>query len=138
MSMEVWIAFILASSALLIIPGPTVILVISYALGDGRKTALSSIPGVLLGDFFTMTASLLGAGAILATSALLFTIMKWIGAAYLLWLGIKMWRNAGGHIDISEGQTKTSRSKNVLECFYRHRAQSKGYHILCCFRPSIH
>jgi threonine/homoserine/homoserine lactone efflux protein len=77
---------------MLAIPGPTILLVISYALGHGRRTALATVTGVTLGDFTAMTASLAGLGALLATSATLFTILKLIGAGYLMFLGIKLWR----------------------------------------------
>ena len=77
------------------IPGPTILLVVSYALGQGWRTALPMAIGVALGDFTAMSFSLLGLGALLATSANLFTLFKWAGAAYLVWLGIKLWR-AGG------------------------------------------
>ena len=92
MSLELWITFVIASSALLAVPGPTVMLVLSYALGRGRQTGWATVPGVTLGDFTAMTASLLGAGAVLATSATLFTLLKLAGAGYLIWLGIKLWR----------------------------------------------
>jgi threonine/homoserine/homoserine lactone efflux protein len=94
MSLEIWIAFTLASAALLAIPGPTVMLVVSYALGRGRATGWATVPGVTLGDFTAMTLSLLGAGAVLAASASLFTALKLLGAAYLVWLGIQLWRAA--------------------------------------------
>ncbi len=92
MSLELWVAFTVASIVLLSIPGPTVMLVISYALGSGRATGWFTVPGVTLGDFTAMTLSLLGAGAVLAASATLFTILKLAGAAYLVWLGIQLWR----------------------------------------------
>ncbi|WP_117195676.1 LysE family translocator [Rhizobium terrae] len=92
MSLEHWLAFVAASSVLLAIPGPTILLVISYALSHGRKVATATVAGVALGDFTAMTASMLGLGALLATSAALFTILKWAGAAYLIYLGIKLWR----------------------------------------------
>ena len=92
MSLELWVAFTIASVVLLSIPGPTVMLVISYALGGGRSTGWFTVPGVTLGDFTAMTLSLLGAGAVLAASATLFTILKLAGAAYLVWLGIQLWR----------------------------------------------
>ena len=82
MSIELWLAFVLASAALLAIPGPTVMLVASYALGRGRRTGWATVPGVTLGDFTAMTVSLLGAGAIVAASATLFTALKFAGAAY--------------------------------------------------------
>ncbi len=92
MSMELWIAFALASSVLLAVPGPTVMVVVSYALGKGRSSAWATVPGVTLGDFTAMTLSLLGAGAVLAASASLFTVLKLVGAVYLIWLGIQLWR----------------------------------------------
>ena len=92
MSFELWLAFAVASTVLLTIPGPTIMLVISYALGRGRSTGWATVPGVVLGDFTAMTISLMGAGAVLAASATLFTILKLCGAAYLIWLGIQLWR----------------------------------------------
>jgi threonine/homoserine/homoserine lactone efflux protein len=92
MPFENWIAFVAASIVMLAIPGPTILLVISYALGHGRKAGTATVAGVALGDFTAMTASMLGLGALLATSASLFTVLKWVGAAYLIYLGIKLWR----------------------------------------------
>ena len=92
MSIEHWLAFATASAILLAIPGPTVLLVISYALGHERRTAFATVAGVALGDFTAMTASMLGLGALLATSATVFTVLKWVGAAYLVYLGFKLWR----------------------------------------------
>lgn len=87
-----WIAFVAAAEALLIIPGPTVLLVVSYALAQGRRSAWATVPGVAAGDFTAMALSLLGLGAVLAASAELFTILKLAGAAYLVYLGIKVLR----------------------------------------------
>ena len=98
MTFEAWIAFTAATAVLLVIPGPTILLVISYALGQGWRVALPVAVGVALGDFTAMTLSMLGVGALLATSALVFTTLKWLGAAYLVWLGIKLFR-AGGTLD---------------------------------------
>jgi threonine/homoserine/homoserine lactone efflux protein len=92
MSVELWLAFVAASVVMLAIPGPTILLVISYALGHGRRAARATVAGVALGDFTAMTASMLGLGVLLATSAALFTTLKWIGAAYLIYLGVKLWR----------------------------------------------
>src|ERR1700704_5245033 len=95
MTFESWAAFTAASAVLLIIPGPTVLLVVSYALGQGWGRALPMAVGVALGDFTAMTLSMLGLGALLAASATLFAALKWIGAAYLVWLGVKLWRGGG-------------------------------------------
>lgn len=92
MTIEHWLAFVAASTILLAIPGPTILLVISYALGHGRRAAAPIVAGVALGDFTAMTASMLGLGVLLAASAELFTVLKWVGAAYLVYLGIQLWR----------------------------------------------
>ncbi|MDJ0820794.1 MAG: LysE family translocator [Paracoccaceae bacterium] len=94
MDLNLWLAFVAASTALLLIPGPTVLLVLSYALSKGRAVAVSSAAGVATGDFVAMSLSLAGLGALVATSATLFTALKWIGAAYLIWLGIRLIRSA--------------------------------------------
>ena len=93
MTIETWLAFVAASTVLLAIPGPTVMLVISYGLGEGRRSAWATVAGVALGDFTAMTLSLLGLGAVLAASAALFTVLKWAGAAYLVYLGVRLWRS---------------------------------------------
>ena len=103
MPIETWLAFVAASAVLLVIPGPTILLVVSYALGQGRKVAFPVALGVALGDFTAMTLSMLGLGALLATSATLFTVLKWVGAGYLIWLGIKLWR-AGGTASFGEAR----------------------------------
>lgn len=93
MILTTWLAFVLASSVMLMIPGPTIILVITQSITYGKKSVLPLALGVLLGDFVAMTASLLGLGVLMATSATLFGIFKWLGAGYLFYLGIKMWRS---------------------------------------------
>lgn len=92
MELSIWIGFVLASAVLVLVPGPTVMLVVSYALGQGRRVALAAVAGVAVGDIIAIALSLGGLGAVLATSAALFTALKWIGAAYLVYLGIRLWR----------------------------------------------
>lgn len=93
MSFHLWLAFAAAATALLMIPGPTVLLVISYAMTQGRRIAVAMALGVALGDFIAMTTSLLGLGALVMTSAEVFMVLKWAGAAYLVWMGIKLLRS---------------------------------------------
>ncbi|MCZ0811895.1 MAG: LysE family translocator [Pseudomonadota bacterium] len=94
MELHVWLAFASASIALLLIPGPTVLLVLSYAISQGRRVALATVAGVALGDLIAMSASLAGLGALVLASAKLFLVLKWVGAIYLVYLGIKLFRSA--------------------------------------------
>jgi threonine/homoserine/homoserine lactone efflux protein len=95
MDLSLWMTFVGATLLLLIIPGPTVVLVLTYALTQGRRVAVTSAAGVVLGDFIAMTASLVGLGALVLASSTLFVALKWVGAAYLVWMGIGMIRSAG-------------------------------------------
>ncbi|WP_018261272.1 LysE family translocator [Methylobacterium sp. WSM2598] len=103
MTLDTLAGFAAASAILLAIPGPTILLVVSYALGGGMRVALPAATGVALGDLTAMTLSMLGLGALLAASATLFTALKWLGAAYLIWLGVRLWR-AGGRLDAPPGR----------------------------------
>ncbi|MQY43117.1 LysE family translocator [Epibacterium sp. SM1969] len=102
MDLQLWITFVSASVVLLLIPGPTVLLVLSYSLSKGRSVAVASAMGVALGDLIAMSASLAGLGALVLASATLFSLLKWLGAAYLVWLGIKLWHSAGSLSDLGK------------------------------------
>jgi threonine/homoserine/homoserine lactone efflux protein len=106
---DLWLTFAAASMALLLIPGPTVLLVLSYALSKGRSVAVASAAGVALGDLVAMTASLLGLGALVLASATAFTLLKWAGALYLIYLGIKLIRSAPtAGLDVPQAATITA------------------------------
>ncbi len=93
-SVELWIGFALAAEIILVIPGPTILLVISQAVVCGRRSAVPLTAGVLAGDLTAMTLSVAGLGVLLAASSALFALFKWVGAVYLVFLGVRMWRSA--------------------------------------------
>ena len=136
MTLETWLAFAAASAVLLVIPGPTILLVVSYALGQGWRTALPMAVGVALGDFTAMSLSLLGLGALLAASATLFTILKWLGAAYLVWLGIKLWR-AGGALDAKPRTDAASALKMLGHAWLVTALNPKGLTFFIAFLPQF-
>ena len=94
MPLELWLAYVATSAVILAIPGPTILLVLSYSISHGRKAALPLVAGVALGDSVAITLSLIGLGTLLAASAFWFTIIKWLGGLYLIYLGILMLRDA--------------------------------------------
>jgi threonine/homoserine/homoserine lactone efflux protein len=136
MSLETWLAFTAASTVLVLIPGPTVLLVVSYALGQGWRTSLPMAVGVALGDFTAMTFSMLGVGALLAASASVFTVLKWIGAAYLVWLGIKLWR-AGGALAAEPRTSAASRAKMLGHAWLVTALNPKGLTFFIAFLPQF-
>lgn len=88
MDWRVWLGFVAASAGIGLVPGPGVMSIVGYAVGAGRRVALASVAGIALGNAIAMTFSLAGVGALLAASALAFSIVKWTGAVYLVGLGL--------------------------------------------------
>ena len=119
MSLDLWLAFVAASAALLLVPGPTVLLVLSYALSQGRRVAVATALGVATGDLVAITVALAGLGALVMASATAFTVLKWAGAAYLLWLGWRMLRAAG---DADALEAGGARARAAPATVFRHAA----------------
>lgn len=92
MSLELWFAFVIASAVLLVIPGPTILTVISYSVAQGRRAKFPLVIAVALGDSTALALSLAGLGAVLASSALWFAVIKSLGGLYLLYLGARFLR----------------------------------------------
>ena len=88
-----YLAFVAAASVLLVIPGPTVLMVVGYGLAEGRRKNWPLVAGVVLGDAVALTCSVAGLGAVLAASAEAFTILKYLGALYLIYLGVGLIRS---------------------------------------------
>jgi threonine/homoserine/homoserine lactone efflux protein len=137
MNMELWIPFVLAATIILIIPGPTILLVISQAVTHGRRSVVPLVVGVLLGDFTAMTLSLLGLGAIMSTSAALFAIFKWIGALYLIYLGIKLWKSNPKNDSTQETAKKASRRSLLKSSFVVTALNPKGIAFFVAFLPQF-
>jgi threonine/homoserine/homoserine lactone efflux protein len=82
------LTFAVASIVLFLIPGPAVAYIVNRAVVDGRATAFASVAGLELGNFVHVLAATVGLSAILATSATAFSIVKWLGAGYLIVVGL--------------------------------------------------
>jgi threonine/homoserine/homoserine lactone efflux protein len=111
---ELWIAYVATSVVVLAIPGPTILLVLSYSISQGRSATLPLVAGVALGDSVAITLSLIGLGTLLATSALWFTLIKSIGGLYLVYLGIKLLRGAGKPLAIQSREIRTSAPRKLF------------------------
>ena len=114
MPLELWLAYVATSAVVLAIPGPTILLVLSYSIAQGRKATLPVVAGVALGDSVAITLSLIGLGTLLATSALWFTVIKWMGGLYLVYLGLKLLRGAGKPISMNSEQNLPSSPRKLF------------------------
>jgi len=90
------VAFLAASLVLAVTPGPGVIYIVTRTLAQGRLAGASSVAGVACGNMLNAVGAAVGLAALFAVSSLAFTVVKFAGAAYLVWLGVKMLRGGGG------------------------------------------
>jgi threonine/homoserine/homoserine lactone efflux protein len=91
-TLERWLAFVATSAVVLAVPGPTILAMTGYVMAYGRHARALLVSAVALGDVTAISASLIGLGALLAPSTMLFTIVKWAGALYILYLGLERLR----------------------------------------------
>jgi len=136
MSLDIYLAFVLASALLVVLPGPTVMLVVANALSRGRPAAMKSVIGVGLGDVTAMVVSFAGLGAVLAASATLFTALKFVGAAYLIWLGIGLLRAKADPSILTDVQPSTGRQL-IRQAWIVTALNPKGIVFFIAFVPQF-
>lgn len=117
MPIELWLAYVATCVVVLAIPGPTILLVLSYAIAHGRPATLPVVAGVALGDTLAITLSLIGLGTLLATSAFWFMLIKWAGGLYLIYLGIKLLRGSAQGLQFEPAQTRQTPRKLFANAF---------------------
>jgi threonine/homoserine/homoserine lactone efflux protein len=99
MTLTTALLFCIVALAAIATPGPTVLLALSNGSRRGVRGALPGMFGAMLSDFVLVGAVALGLGALLAASEFWFSMLKWVGAAYLAWLGLRMLRSKGGSFE---------------------------------------
>ncbi len=92
-----WTAFVTAASLLSLSPGPDIAFILGQTARGGRPAGFAAMFGVWAGTYVHVVMAAVGLSAILATSAEAFSVVKWAGAAYLIWLGIQALRSKGGN-----------------------------------------
>lgn len=102
MNTSTFVAFLVASLVLAVTPGPGVIYIVTRTLAQGRIAGASSVAGVACGNMLNTVGAAVGLAALFAVSSLAFTVVKFAGAAYLVWLGVRMLRGGGGRADHGE------------------------------------
>ena len=101
MNWELFAAFLVITLILVLTPGPIVTLVIATGATQGIRAALVTVAGTTIGNAFLIAGIAFGLSWVLKFSAELFEILRWAGAAYLIWLGIQMWRAPDEPEDLS-------------------------------------
>lgn len=133
---DLWLAFAAAAAALIAIPGPTTMVVLGHTLAAGRRAGFVSLLGVALGDVCAIALSVLGFSALLAASAVAFDVLKWIGAAYLVWLGTGLWRAPPADLSAAAPEHATG-PRAIFRSFAVTLLNPKGLLFFAAFLPQF-
>ncbi|MBP8204026.1 MAG: LysE family translocator [Pseudomonas sp.] len=102
MALHTWLLFVAAVFGLALTPGPNGLLALSHGALYGPRKTLFTVSGGVIGFTLLMALSMLGIGALLQASVQALIILKWLGGAYLIWLGIQLWRAPALHLSMAE------------------------------------
>ncbi len=138
MELSTWLTFFAASWAISISPGPGAIASMSAGLNHGFRYGYVSIFGLILGIWTQLAVVGVGLGALMATSGMAFTVVKWLGVGYLVWLGIAQWRApARPMVSASDsGETVTQRAL-ILKAWMINVVNPKGTVFLLAVVPQF-
>ena len=95
MTPETWLAYVVAVLLLMSTPGPSQLLMMSNSIANGFRRSLATAAGDLTANVLQMLAAGVGLGAVVVASETAFSVIKWLGVAYLVWMGLEKWRTAG-------------------------------------------
>ena len=139
MSWQLWLAFFAAAWAISLSPGPGAVAVMSASLQHGFARGCFAIVGLVLGFWTQLVVVAAGVGAIIATSALAFAIVKWLGVAYLVYLGVRQWRAPALSLApaTDEPATPTTRSRIVIEAWLLNAVNPKGTAFMLAVVPQF-
>jgi homoserine/homoserine lactone efflux protein len=108
MALDTWFIYLLASIGLSLTPGPNSLLALTHGALYGARRTLFTIVGGVFGFSALIALAMFGLTALLQTSASVLTVLKWVGGAYLVWLGIQLWRSPALHLEVAERAARLS------------------------------
>jgi threonine/homoserine/homoserine lactone efflux protein len=114
MTLHSYLLFVGATLVLVIVPGPDMLYMLARGIAQGRRAGVLAAVGFNLGGYVHLTAAVLGLSAILATSSVAFSVVKWLGAAYLVYLGVAVLRSKQGPLLISASGLATRGARTIL------------------------
>ena len=137
MEFGTWVLYAAAAVGLSLTPGPNGLLALTHGALYGTRKTLSTIFGGLLGFAVVIGMSMFGIGAILQASADLLTVLKWVGGAYLVWLGIQVWRSAPLGVESPSGRAESKSSQLFSQGFLSAVTNPKGILFFVAFLPQF-
>jgi homoserine/homoserine lactone efflux protein len=139
MSLETWLAFFVACWLISLSPGAGAISCMAAGLRYGFRRAFANIVGLIAGIMFVLAIVGAGLGALLAASSAAFTAVKWLGAAYLVWLGIQQWRAPAFAVDAEAAERELGHTPGqlVLRGFLVNATNPKGILFMLAVLPQF-
>jgi homoserine/homoserine lactone efflux protein len=132
-----WLLYTAAAAGLSLTPGPNGLLALTHGALFGIKKTSFTIAGGALGFTAIIALSLFGIGALLAASAQLLIVLKWIGGAYLVWLGIQVWRSPAVGASLGDSRAAPSRIRLFRHGFLAAVSNPKGILFFVAFLPQF-
>jgi homoserine/homoserine lactone efflux protein len=141
MDLNVWLAFLVASCVIAVSPGSGAVLSMSHGLSYGVRRTTATIVGLQLGLAVILLVAGLGVGAVLTASATAFTVIKVVGACYLLWLGWRQWRapvaKIDGNAQEAASEPDLTAPQRVLRGFLTNVTNPKGIVFMAAVLPQF-
>jgi homoserine/homoserine lactone efflux protein len=137
MSISVWLVFVVTDVVLCLTPGPAVLFVLSHGLSRGGRASLWANGGILAGNAFYFVLSAVGVGAVLLASYEVFTALKYVGAAYLIYLGVRTFIGAGLAVTAGESGPATAGWRTLARGFALQTANPKALMFFVALLPQF-
>ena len=113
-NLDTYLLFIAAVAVLVIVPGPDMVYMLARTVVQGRKAGMIAAFGINAGAYVHVVASIIGLTAILASSSIAFTVIKLVGACYLVWIGVQAIISQSGTLNIDDKETKNLNGKTIF------------------------
>ena len=137
MDIHTWLIYFLAATGLSMSPGPNGLLALTHGAMHGRRKTLYTIFGGASGFVIIVGLSMFGIGALLQSSLVWLTVMKWVGGLYLIWLGIQVWRSPPLGLEVAAGQTTRSGASLFRQGALSALTNPKGILFFAAFLPQF-
>jgi homoserine/homoserine lactone efflux protein len=137
MELHTWLVYLLAATGLSLSPGPNGLLALTHGALHGRRKAVYTVLGGACGFVVLIALSMFGIGALLQASLAWLTVLKWLGGAYLVWLGIVVWRSPPVGAALQEGATSRSGGSLFRQGALSALTNPKGLLFFAAFLPQF-
>ncbi len=137
MALDTWLIYLVAAIGLSLSPGPNGLLALTHGALHGRRKTLWTIFGGSAGFIAVIALSMFGIGALLQTSLVWLTVMKWVGGAYLVWLGVQVWRSPPIGVELQASGGQRSGASLFRQGLLSAATNPKGILFFAAFLPQF-